>query len=540
MLVLGLDSSTQSLTAIVLDAASGRVVHQRQLNFDKDLPQYGTRSGVLPHPDPAIVHAPPLMWIEALDRILGELKDVVDLSQVAAIAGSAQQHGSVYLRGSFAEVLAGLRPDAPLAAQLAGVFTRATAPIWMDSSTAEDCRALDAALGGAEQTQRITGSAAYERFTGPQIRRFARTEPSAWAATGHVRLVSSFLASILAGKPVGTDWGDGSGMNLLDLASRRWHQPALDAVSPDLARRLGEPVEPWAVQGAISPALAARYGFAPTCRIVPWTGDNPASAVGLGLVEDGHCAISLGTSDVLFAIAQARPQMPPAGHVFFSPSGFADPAAASGPGREPRVRLSPQFMALFCFANGSLAREAVKDAHRLDWPGFTAALARTAPGNDGRLMLPWFRPEIVPKVLRPGVVRANLPAGDADADAECRAVVEAQFTSMRLRARAAGIVPTALRATGGAAQNQAILQIAADVFQCPVRRSNVTNTAALGAAVRAAQALGIAGWAELVAAAVEPQLGAEVAPQRASAGVYDRLASAYAELEARELATRGG
>lgn len=517
MLVLGLDSSTQSLTAVVLHAGSGKVVHQRQLSFDRDLPQYGTRSGVLPDADPAIAHAPPLLWVAALDRILGELKDAVDVSQIAAIAGSAQQHGSVYLRGSFADVLGGLRPDAPLADQLAGVFTRATAPIWMDSSTAEDCRAIDAALGGPLATQRITGSAAYERFTGPQIRRFARTEPAAWQATGHVRLVSSFLCSLLAGKPVGTDWGDGSGMNLLDLAAKRWHQGALAAVAPDLARRLGEPVAPWAVQGAISPALARRYGFAPTCRIVPWTGDNPASAIGLGLTRDGHCALSLGTSDVLFSSSAARPAMPAAGHVFISPTG--------------------DHLALFCFANGSLAREAVRDEQRLDWSGFSAALARTLPGNGGRLMLPWFRPEIVPKVLLPGVVRQGFAADEADA--ACRAVVEAQFTSMRLRAQAAGIVPTALRATGGAAQNAVILQIAADVFQCPVRRSQVTNTAALGAAVRAAHALApAAGWDGLVASAVEPQLGPVIEPRRDLAPVYDRLAGDYADLEQRELAGR--
>ncbi len=517
MLVIGLDSSTQSLTAVVLDAGSGQVVHQRALNFDRDFPAYGTTNGVLANADPAVVHAPPLLWVAALDRILGELKDVADLSQVGAIAGSAQQHGSVYLRGNFPEVLAGLKPEAPLADQLAGVFTRATAPIWMDSSTAEDCAAIDAALGGPLETQAITGSAAYERFTGPQIRRFARTEPAAWQATGHVRLVSSFLASLLAGKPVGTDWGDGSGMNLLDLAQKRWHQPALDAVSPDLARRLGDPVEPWTTVGTISPTLAARYGFAPTCRIVPWTGDNPASAIGLGLVRDGHCALSLGTSDVLFAISANRPAMPPAGHVFFSPTG--------------------DHMALFCFANGSLAREAVRDVHKLDWAGFNAALGRTAPGNGGRLMLPWFRPEIVPKVLKPGVVRANLKPGDADA--ECRAVVEGQFTSMRLRATAAGITPSALRATGGAAQNPAILQIAADVFQCPVRRSNVTNTAALGAAVRAAHAINrAAGWDRLVVTAVEPQLGPAVEPRRDTAAIYRLLADEYAALEKRELANR--
>ncbi|MCS6970208.1 MAG: FGGY-family carbohydrate kinase [Planctomycetota bacterium] len=517
MLALGLDASTQSLTAVVIDIDSGAVVHQRQLNYDRDLPQYGTRHGVLPHPDPAIVHAPPLMWVEALDRLLGALGDSVDVARIAAIAGSAQQHGSVYLRACFAERLAALRPERPLVEQLADVCARPTAPVWLDSSTAEDCRALDAALGGPAETQRITGSAAYERFTGPQIRRCARCEPEVWAQTAHVRLVSSFLASLLAGRLADTDWGDASGMNLMDLERKQWHPPALAACAADLAPRLGEPIAPWTVLGPIAPALAARYGFARDCRIVAWTGDNPASSIGLGLVRDGHCAISLGTSDVLFAISSRRPSMPPAGHVFISPTGA--------------------YMALFCFANGSLAREAVRDAHHLDWAGFSAALARTPPGNAGRLMLPWFRPEIVPKVLRAGVVRANLSPGDTDAD--CRAVVEAQFTSMRLRAEAAGLQPTLLHATGGAAQNAAILQVAADVFQCPVRRSQVTNTAALGAALRAAQALPNGpGWDELVARVVEPQLAAPIAPRRDTAEIYRRLAQQYAELEARELAAR--
>jgi xylulokinase len=119
-------------------------------------------------------------------------------------------------------------------------------------------------------------------------------------------------------------------------------------------------------------------------------------------------------------------------------------------------------------------------------------------------------------------------------------VVEGQFISMRLRAQAAGITPSALRATGGAAQNPAILQIAADVFQCPVRRSNVTNTAALGAAVRAAHAIDLgAGWDRLVQQAVEPQLGEAVTPRRDFSSVYAALTQEYAALETRELASRG-
>ncbi|MEK7413251.1 MAG: FGGY family carbohydrate kinase [Planctomycetota bacterium] len=518
MLVLGLDSSTQSLTAIVLDLASGTVVHQHSLNFDRDFPAYETRNGVLPHADPAVVHAPPLMWVEALDRILSDLGTTVDLSQLGAIAGSAQQHGTVYLNDQFATTLADLQPEVALHQQCTTAFSRATAPVWMDSSTGVDCRAIDAALGGTGSTQKITGSAAYPRFSGPQIRAFSRREPDAWTRTAHVRLVSSFLASILAGRLAPTDHSDGSGMNLMDLDRRQWHGPALDAVAPDLARRLGLLCEPQNILGAIAPALAKRFGIASTCQIVAWSGDNPCSAIGLGLVRDGDCAMSLGTSDVLFAISRARPVMPAQGHTFISPTG--------------------DHMALFCFANGSLARAAVKDAHGLDWAGFSAAIDRTPSGNDGRLMLPWFHPEIVPTVQRPGVVRVNFSA--TDRDAECRAVVEAQCTSMRLRAHAAGIRPARLRATGGAAQNPAVLQIAADVFQCPVTRSQVTNTAALGAAIRAASAIQLTGgyppsWQPLTSTWVEPLMDTAVQPRPALASVYRRLADDYAALEAQTL-----
>ena len=50
MLYLGLDSSTQSLTAVVMEVEGDRrrVVFETSLDFDTELPRYGTRHGVLP------------------------------------------------------------------------------------------------------------------------------------------------------------------------------------------------------------------------------------------------------------------------------------------------------------------------------------------------------------------------------------------------------------------------------------------------------------------------------------------------------------
>jgi len=68
-LFLGLDASTQSLSAVVIDYDTRKVVYDKSLNFDHALPQYGTRDGVLPNPDPLVKHSPPLMWAEALDLL---------------------------------------------------------------------------------------------------------------------------------------------------------------------------------------------------------------------------------------------------------------------------------------------------------------------------------------------------------------------------------------------------------------------------------------------------------------------------------------
>ena len=97
-LFLGLDSSTQSLSAIVIDTETRRVVYEASLNFDKALPQYKTQNGALPKGDPLVAQSPPLMWVEALDALFTKMKaDGVPLNEILAISGSGQQHGSVYL-----------------------------------------------------------------------------------------------------------------------------------------------------------------------------------------------------------------------------------------------------------------------------------------------------------------------------------------------------------------------------------------------------------------------------------------------------------
>src|SRR5215218_1369165 len=147
---LGLDSSTQSLTAIVIDSDSRTVVYESSLVFDEALPQYGTTHGVLPRSQPDEAMSSPLMWADALDLMLARIaKSGIDVRRIAAICGSAQQHGSVYLNRGAAAALGALDPSRPLAGQVAPMLSRAESPIWMDSSTGAECREITAAVGGA-------------------------------------------------------------------------------------------------------------------------------------------------------------------------------------------------------------------------------------------------------------------------------------------------------------------------------------------------------------------------------------------------------
>ena len=518
---LGLDSSTQSVTATAVDIddrdpARRRIVFERSFRYDEALPAYGTQHGVLRSSDPRTVHAPPLMWSEGLDRILAEATSdtSIDWRQLRAISGSAQQHGSVYCTAMAAARLSALDPSQPLAPQLQGVFSRSSSPIWMDSSTTEQCAAIEAAVGGPRALARISGSRAFERFTGPQIRKFAEESPDAYAATDRIHLVSSWLASLLAGAHVAIDPGDGSGMNLMDLASKQWSPEAVDATAPGLGEKLPPIAESWTIVGSLAPYWQRKYGL-PAAHVVAWSGDNPCSLVGTGLVREGVVAVSLGTSDTIFGIMPTpRPSEDGTGHVFASPTGA--------------------YMGMTVFKNGSLARERVRDAYRLDWRAFSDALARTPPGNGGAIMLPWFDPEITPLVLDPGVRRFDLDA--ANADANIRAVVEAQMLSMALHSRWMGVTIDTIYATGGASANREVLQVMADVFNADVLQLETGNSAALGAALRAVHADRLAGnqplpWEEVIAGFVVPRRESRITPRPEPVATYSKMIETYAAKE---------
>ena len=500
---IGIDAGTQSLKGLLIEPQTGFCSTPVAVHFGRDLPQYGSPDGFLPCLDPQIRRANPRMWLDALDLLLERMRAAgLPLGQVAGISGSGQQHGTVYLNDHFPDALATLKPELSLATQLGHALSRQEAPIWMDASTSTQCEQLRTRFG--ERLRHDTGSDATERFSGPQIMKFAQECPAQWTATATVHLVSSFLASVLAGENLPIDYGDGAGMNLMNLHTLDWDAEIADFTAPGLRQRLPPCVPSTEAPGRLAPYFA-KYGLRPGIPVNVWSGDNPNSLIGTGGSLAGRAVVSLGTSDTYFGTLAKLPDAPMRfGHVFGNPAGG--------------------FMTLVCFANGSLTREHFRSQFGLSREEFETAVNQTAPGR--HVLLPWLVPEATPPVPAPEV-KGDFDLKTATPGEFLRALLESQMLTMRHHAGNRQR-PSQIRLTGGAAASPLLRQLVADIFQAEIVIGDSTEAAALGAAMRAANACGNVSFDELTDKFCTAQTTVE--PNPALAGTYDQALGRFAAL----------
>lgn len=515
----GLDLSTQQLKGAVVND-NLKIIHEALVKYDIDLPEFHTSGGVIiDKSNPRVITAPTIMWVKALDILMDKLKSVgTDFSKIAAISGSAQQHGSVFWQKGSEKRLEELDPSKPLHQQLASTFATGNSPVWMDSSTSKQCKQLEDAVGGPQKLAEITGSRAYERFTGSQIAKLQQTNPEAYKNSERISLVSSFLCSVFLGKVAPIDISDGSGMNLMDIKTKKWCPQLLKVIGSDLEEKLGSVVPSNTNLGVISSYFVKRYSFDPNCRVIACTGDNPASLVGMRLNE-GWLAVSLGTSDTVFLWIK-EPKIVLNGHILCNP---VDPNA---------------YMAMLCFKNGALTRKRIRiDCAKSDWNIFNQMLESTPRGNSGNIGFYFDVQEILPFLS--GDYRFNKSdkkvAKFSSLEIEVRALVEGQFIAKKAYAEDIGFnldKDTKILATGGASINKAILQVLSDVFNAPVYVQDQSESAMLGAAYQAKHGLlsGEKKYFEIMASLPPPRLMCQ--PNSGSREIYEPMVARYRRLEA--------
>lgn len=509
----GLDFSTQKLKAVVVDD-NLKIIHESEVHFDSQLPEYRTQGGVIKG-EKGVVTSPVLLWTKALDLLLDQMQlGGVNFFDIKAISGTAQQHGSVYWQKGARETLQNLDSSHFLHHQLQGSFSLKQSPIWMDSSTTAYCKEMENAIGGPEKMADITGSRAYERFTGPQIAKIIDTKRNAYDSCERISLISSFACSLLLGDYADVDYADASGMNLMDLKSKEWNSVCLNSLkAPDVESKLGKPVPPHTNLGEISKYFVERFGFRPDCQIVSFTGDNPASLAGMRLGKN-DIAVSLGTSDTII-LSLPEPKTFINGHVLCSPT---DPNG---------------YMGLLCFKNGSLTRERIRDLYAQgSWEEFEKLLDSTPRGNFGNVGLYFDNQEILP-FLKPGDYRWNSKGEKvikfASAEIEIRALIEGQFLARRAFAEEIGLNKSEeckIIATGGASNNKSVLQVLSDVFNIPVYVQECGNSAVLGSAYLAKLSLEPSlTYQDIINQLPEPILACT--PNKDAAQIYDSMLKRY-------------
>lgn len=317
-LTLGMDLSTQSLSAVVLDIDSRTKVYEHFLDYLKDprLNGFGIqrKEYILPPRTEGEADQPPKMFFASLDAMFSDMKDDgVALNDIVVINNSAQQHGHLYLNHSASSIFARLTEEeskqSDLVTLLEGCLAYNLAPIWMTSNTIKQAEFVRDYVGGKEQMIKLSGSDAPLRFTGAVIRRVAQQFPEVYQQTDNIQLISSLVPAILTGNSkVQTDFGNGCGMSLMDYTHKQWSALLIRATSEGLPggekafkSKLSPIVPPDTIVGTIATYFIRKYGFAPACKVVVGSGDNPQSKV---LVAGD--LLSLGTSFVNMVSTDGR------------------------------------------------------------------------------------------------------------------------------------------------------------------------------------------------------------------------------------------
>ncbi len=512
---LGLDSSTQSLTAVLVDFADGKVVLEKSLDYAQDerLNGFGIdrREYICTPRVSGEADQPPLMYLASLDALFSDLqREGFPLDEIAVVNVSGQQHGHLYLGAEAKALFAGLRNPAsagkPLAQQLSRAFSYGTSPIWRTSNTTPQAQALREAAGGKAKMIELTGSDSPLRFTGAVMRRVAEQFPEAFKRTQVVQLISSFLPAVLTGNDrVPIDFGNASGTSLMDYRGRNWAEPLLAAVGDGLggaaavAKKLPELVAPDTIVGSIAGYFVERYGFDPDCRVTAGSGDNPQTKV---LVPG--TLLSLGTSFVYMVATDGTK---------VDTEGFAN-GMYDGLGRP--------FM-FGCRTNGAMVWDRVRGEHGLEKKNYAdaeAALSRSAPGSSLFLWQP--ENESFPSSPAFDMVRSGYT--EAGLDADYGGIIDSTLAALYWYSRHfsdSGEDDT-LYVTGGSTDSRQIMRRVAAIWQRPVVTIGRVG-AALGSAVSGVSALqkaaGVDGDVESLCRSLLPG-GEPVTPNPADVEAY--------------------
>ncbi|HYK94811.1 MAG TPA: glycerol kinase GlpK [Candidatus Dormibacteraeota bacterium] len=453
-LILALDQGTTSSRAIAF-GRDGRPVAAAQQPFEQQFPSPGH-----------VTHDPEAIWSSQLTVARDVVGQVGGADRIAAIGITNQRETTIVWDRATGEPIA-------------------DAIVWQSRITAPACERLRAA--GHEPLFRArTGLPLDAYFSGPKIAHVLDAVPGARSRAERGELafgtVDAFLLWRLTGGTAGadpvhaTDVSNASRTLLFDIHRLEWDQELLELIGVPAAV-LPEARPTCGAFGHTAPELFGR-----SIPITALAGDQQAATFGQACFVPGQAKNTYGTGAFLLLNTGAEPRT--SEHGLLSTVGWQlEPDGAATYALEGSV-----------FSAGSAVQWLRDGLHAIERSGDVEALTASVADTGGVYLVPAFTglgapywdPDARGTIV--GLTRGTGRAEIARATLESIAFQVADVLDA-MAADAAGRIDV-LRVDGGAAANDLLLQLQADLLGIPVERPVVAETTALGAAYLAGLAVG--------------------------------------------------
>jgi glycerol kinase len=476
--ILAIDAGTTGVTSVVV-TADGAIAAKGYQEFAQHFPKPGW-----------VEHSPEEIWQATLESVRDCLKAWGGETGDLAGIGITNQRETVLLWDR--ETLGSPR----------------RAIVWQDRRTAEICERLRAA-GHEERVAELTGLRLDPYFSGTKLAWLAEHESHTWALVESGRYavgtVDSYLvARMTRGTWHVTDVSNASRTLLFDLEKGAWSDElcALFGVPADA---LPEVVDNWGELARTDPRSFLDLDL----PIAGIAGDQQSALFGQTCFDEGDSKCTYGTGSFILTNTGSQVVRSDAG--LLSTAGWRDPSGTITYALEGAI-----------FVTGAAVQWLRDGLQIVGTAAETAAIAATVDSTDGVVFVPALTglgaPHWDPRArgtilgITRGTTRAHLVRATLEAITfEVRDVVETMpaLTSMAV--------------DGGAAANDLLCQLQADLLGVPVERPRIVETTALGAAFMAGLGTGV--WDSTEDLRSSWQLDRSFTPDPESA---DRTAASYA------------
>ncbi len=263
--LLGIDLGTSSVK-VVVSSVEGAVEG------------LGTAEYSILTPRPGYAEQNPMDWWKATVTAVRQALQQAPGSQIIAIGFSGQMHGFVPLD-------AAQQPVRP-------------AIIWADQRSADLLPEILERVG-TELLATTCGTAPASGFLISSLYWLQKYEPASLDQIATLLMPKDYIRFRLTGE-LGTDQSDAASSGIFNVGERKWADEVIDRLG--FARSIFPEAHPSAqIVGALSSEAAKELGLSQGIPVSAGCADQPAQAVGNGLIDPPQGSVTIGTGGQVFA-----------------------------------------------------------------------------------------------------------------------------------------------------------------------------------------------------------------------------------------------